>query len=253
LTIKEELRAKIVSMHAQGIGRNRIAFETGVSSASVTNIIRKIKIKKKEIATSIVNGISTTQEEMLREVDFSDMPYPENFPNSNIGPIVNVNSIVEAQEDVEKEEGRKNNQPKQSFSNVANPPNIIDIGMDWDDPELYQRRLFKEIMNDKRERREELQRIEQVADLLPLARELKNSGITVEMLLSYISLVNEEAAVENIDIRTAAINLARDLEDYKQTISDMKAEGIGLSDLTKLAHRKLDDDYASNLIWGANN
>jgi hypothetical protein len=59
-------------------------------------------------------------------------------------------------------------------------------------------------------------------------------------------------SVENVDIKTAAINLARDLEDYKQAMSDLKAEGLRIRDLTKLAERKMDDDYANNLIWGDN-
>jgi hypothetical protein len=70
-------------------------------------------------------------------------------------------------------------------------------------------------------------------------------------LLSYMSIVNEKAAVENIDTRTAAIYLARDLGDYKQTILDLKAEGMGLEDLTKLVQRKMNDDYSS-FIWGGN-
>jgi hypothetical protein len=67
------------------------------------------------------------------------------------------------------------------------------------------------------------------------------------MLLPYISLIQEKAALENVDTKTAAINLAHDLEDYKQAMLDLKAEGMGLEDL---AQRKLDDDYFS---WGDNN
>jgi hypothetical protein len=33
-------------------------------------------------------------------------------------------------------------------------------------------------------------------------------------------------------------------------MSDLKAEGLRIRDLTKLAERKMDDDYANNLIWG---
>jgi hypothetical protein len=40
--------------------------------------------------------------------------------------------------------------------------------------------------------------------------------------------------------------------DYKQTMLDLKAEGLQLADLSKLVQRKMDDDYTSNLIWGNN-
>ncbi len=83
--------------------------------------------------------------------------------------------------------------------------------------------------------------------MIPSARELRNFGATLEMLLPYISLIQEKAALENVDTKTAAINLAHDLEDYKQAMLDLKAEGMGLEDL---AQRKLDDDYFS---WGDNN
>jgi hypothetical protein len=210
---------------------------------------------------------------MLKEVDFSDTPYPESYPNPNIEPAVNITStVVKDQEDTEKEEGRETSQHRTSLSTVEDSEPMI-LDMDWDSPELYQKRLFREIMNDKRKRREEFQRIEQgrreieqgrqelniresrLADdesLIPYAREMRNHKITVEMLLPYLSLIHEKASLENIDIRTAAINLARDLEDYKQTMLDLKAEGLQLADLSKLVQRKMDDDYASNLIWGDN-
>jgi hypothetical protein len=212
-----------------------VLYETGPITDSNTSILNE---------TGLVSNI---------EVDFSDTPYPESYPNPNIEAVNITSTVVKPQEDAEKEEGGKNNQLKQSatLSITTDSESVIDIGMDWDDPTLWERRLFRAIMNDRGKRREELQRIEQVADLLPLARQLKNSGITVEMLLSYTSLVNEKAAVENIDTRTAAIYLARDLGDYKQTILDLKAEGMGLEDLTKLVQRKMNDDYSS-FIWGGN-
>jgi hypothetical protein len=263
MTIKEEVRMKVITMHGEGIGRNRIAFQTGVSAASVTNILREIKNKD----TTAIDSSQT-------QIDFSDTSYPESYPN--IGPIVNVQSInVESKNataEKAEERGIKHLQPRSTLSNVADT-SIIDLGMDWDDPAIWERRLFKEIVKEKRKRHEEFQRIEQeraqinqqiydlkirearLADyesLIPSARELRNNNISVELLFPYISLINEKAALENTDVRTAAINLARELEDYKQTMSDLKAEGIGIQDLAKLAERKLDDDYASNLIWGGN-
>jgi DNA-binding transcriptional regulator LsrR (DeoR family) len=67
LTIKQEVRAKVISLFKDGIGRNRIAFETGVSAASVTNILREIKNK----------DITTIDSSQTQEIDFS---YQENYP-----------------------------------------------------------------------------------------------------------------------------------------------------------------------------
>jgi hypothetical protein len=244
-----------------------------LTSASVTNILREIK--KKDVVAPIngtaqekdvIVGTSPQVQEEEKEIDFSDTPYPDNYPNPNIEPAVNVKSVVKAQEDAEKTEGRETGQHR-TLSTTADSEPIIDIRMDWNDPELYQRRLFRAIIEDRRERREEFQRAisqrsqelnireSRLADyesLIPSARELRNHGVTIEMLLPYLSLIQDKAAVENVDIKTAAINLARDLEDYKQAMSDLKAEGLRIRDLTKLAERKMDDDYANNLIWGDN-
>ena len=38
--------------------------------------------------------------------------------------------------------------------------------------------------------------------LIPSARELRNCGITLELILPYLSVINEKAVAENIDIKT---------------------------------------------------
>jgi hypothetical protein len=294
LTLSQQVQQLILEQIAEGKHYRDISKNLGVSIGAITNLKRKGQrtkpiinsvsvptvITPKTRVVSLVTNPEPKLEESaavlyetwpitdsntsilnetglvsnIEEVDFSDTPYPESYPNPNIEAVNITSTVVKTQEDAEKEEGGKNNQLKQSatLSITTDSESVIDIGMDWDDPTLWERRLFRALMNDRGKRREELQRIEQVADLLPLARQLKNSGITVEMLLSYMSIVNEKAAVENIDTRTAAIYLARDLGDYKQTILDLKAEGLQLADLSKLVQRKMDDDYASNLIWGDN-
>jgi hypothetical protein len=154
MTIKEEVRTKIITMHGEGIGRNRIAFETGVSAASVTNILREIKNKD-------ITAIDSSQ---TQEIDFSDTSYPESYPNPNIEPQINVKSVVKGQNETAEKEVRDFKEDQQSTSlSIVKDTSItnIDLGMDWDDPSLWQRRLFKEIVEEKRKRREEFQRIEQ--------------------------------------------------------------------------------------------
>ena len=52
--------------------------------------------------------------------------------------------------------------------------------------------------------------------LIPSARELRNCGITLELILPYLSAINEKAVAENIDLKTAANNLVYDIREYRQ-------------------------------------
>jgi len=50
--------------------------------------------------------------------------------------------------------------------------------------------------------------------LIPSARELRNCGISLELILPYLSAINEKALAEVIDIKTAANNLV--IQEYRQ-------------------------------------
>ena len=52
--------------------------------------------------------------------------------------------------------------------------------------------------------------------LIPSARELRNCGITLGLILPYLSAINEKAVAENIDLKTSANNLVNDIREYRQ-------------------------------------
>jgi hypothetical protein len=52
--------------------------------------------------------------------------------------------------------------------------------------------------------------------LIPSARELRNCGISLELILPYLSAINEKAVAENIDLKTSANNLVYDIREYRQ-------------------------------------
>ena len=52
--------------------------------------------------------------------------------------------------------------------------------------------------------------------LIPSARELRNCGITLELILPYLSAINEKAVAEKIDLKTSANNLVYDIREYRQ-------------------------------------
>ena len=52
--------------------------------------------------------------------------------------------------------------------------------------------------------------------LIPSARELRNCGITLELIHPYLSAINEKAVAENMDLKTAANNLVYDIQGYRQ-------------------------------------
>jgi hypothetical protein len=52
--------------------------------------------------------------------------------------------------------------------------------------------------------------------LIPSARELRNCGISLELILPYLSAINEKAVAENIDLKTASNNLVYDIREYRQ-------------------------------------
>ena len=126
-------------------------------------------------------------------------------------------------------------QPRTRFplSDPENPP----VDQDWDPDESYQTRFWNRILIERRRRQEELllidqqrqelnierQQIAQIRSiidhqkydlevrqnkmieyesLIPSARELRNCGITLELILPYLSVINEKAVAENIDIKT---------------------------------------------------
>ena len=45
---------------------------------------------------------------------------------------------------------------------------------------------------------------------------MRNCGISLELILPYLSAINEKAVAEKIDLKTAANNLVYDIREYRQ-------------------------------------
>jgi alcohol dehydrogenase class IV len=52
--------------------------------------------------------------------------------------------------------------------------------------------------------------------LIPSVRELQGCGITLALILPYITAINEKAVADNIDLKTSANNLVNDIKEYRE-------------------------------------
>src|SRR5262249_37147625 len=177
----------------------------------------------------------------------------EPFPSEDLETEMSKQAInqdnVDSQNGAPEEEERGFEQPR-PLSSLSDPENSS-IDQDWNPDESYQTRFWNRIMNERRRRQEELLLIEQqrqelnierqqiaqirgIIDqqkydlevrqkkmieydsLIPSARELRNCGITLELILLYLSAINEKAVAENIDLKTSANNLVYDIREYRQ-------------------------------------
>jgi len=180
------------------------------------------------------------------DIDFSDTPanpelfyYPEisgdplGAPNQQIsGP-----RRLQISDDSDYDYVITEREFKQGSSLQDTDDTSIDLGVDFDSPEVFERRLMREIFNDKKERarHQELmelktQRLEQIKSdivkqndelkdrqaklkeiepLLPSVRELQNAGITFNILFPYISLCHVKAVEQNVDLKTAAYTVSQ--------------------------------------------
>jgi hypothetical protein len=176
----------------------------------------------------------------------------EPFPSEDLETEMSKQAIN--QDDVnshlapeEKERGFEQPRPWSPLPDSENPP----VDQDWNPDESYQTRFWNRIMIERRRRQEELLLIEQqrqelnierqqiaqirsiidqqkydlevrqnkmieYESLIPSARELRNCGISLELILPYLSAINEKAVGENIDLKTAANNLVNDIQEYRQ-------------------------------------
>jgi hypothetical protein len=188
------------------------------------------------------------------ELDFSDNPYPESYPNPdshvdnmqvNIESDIDDKYVIEETEEIE-EASEESNQPQPS---IRNSENQSTLGIDWDSEENHQRRFWARVMDEKRERRQELQLIERrqqeldeqkrqienirqdlearenklrsVEDLIPSSKYLKDIGIGFDQALVWVDCVKEVAQKERIDERTAAWKSADILRSFKE-LSDLE-------------------------------
>lgn len=135
--------------------------------------------------------------------------------------------------------------------------------IDYDSSEVWERRLFRTVIYDKVERQKQLQILEQqkrelqekeqqmvfwnndlkareaklneklneIKPLLPSILELQRAGVTFDLIMAYLTAINEMAALENIDVKTAAYNM---IKEYRQFGTLRKAIQEGERYLSKL-------------------
>ena len=75
-------------------------------------------------------------------------------------------------------------------------------------------------------------RILESESFLPLARQLQEMKLALEDALPWIETILEKAEAENVDIRTAAINVAQELRLYRQSGGIQKQIERGNQELT---------------------
>jgi hypothetical protein len=106
MTIKAELRTKVIELAHQKKGRNEIAYELNLSQGSVSNILREWREGKDQTINAINSTISTgilldtdagseiekavSSNSPEPDADFSDIPYQENYPG-----LVNLETELE--------------------------------------------------------------------------------------------------------------------------------------------------------------
>ncbi len=236
------------SSNAQlGVGKSTTSYNvvTPKNGGSLSHLLVNMTDSPIEPTLSITNSVTPTNSE---ELDFSDNPYPESYPNAdshvdnmqvNIESDIDDKYVIKETEEIE-EASEESNQPQ---SSIRNSENQSTLGIDWDLEENHQRRFWARVMDEKRERRQELQLIERrqqevdeqksqmenirqdlearenklrsVEDLIPSAKYLKDNGIGFDQALVWIDCIKEVAQKEWIDERTAAWKLADMLRSFK--------------------------------------
>src|SRR5215831_7003092 len=182
-------------------------------------------------------------------------PFPSEDLETEMSKQVNTETNAINQDHVDsqnaapeqEERGFEHPPSKPSLPDSENPP----VDQDWNPDESYQTRFWNRIMIERRRRQAEILLIEQqrqelnierqqiaqirsiidqqkydlevrqnkmieYQSLIPSARELRNCGITLELILPYLSAINEKALAEVIDLKTAANNLVNEIQEYRQ-------------------------------------
>jgi len=186
---------------------------------------------------------------MFSSRDFIKDPETEIQVNIESDANTRKDQDVATQDETTEEEEFEQPQPQSTLPDSENP--LVAVAIDWDSDQNWQTRFWARIMDERRQRQQELlllgqkrqeleierQQIAQIRSnidqqkrelevrqnkmidyesLIPPARELRNCGITLELILPYLSAINEKAVAENIDLKTSANNLVNDIQEYRQ-------------------------------------
>jgi len=157
-------------------------------------------------------------------IDFSDIPYPDPYPNPNIDHDATINQNVPQQDDTTEEEGLEQSQVKpplrmpqdQSKSESDLEPEEEPLLIpDCDPDESHETILWKRIMAEKDQhqreyriiQRRQLSRLQdrereleiresKLVEYEQSVKELKAYGITSEVLRQYLNMVEEKVIAE---------------------------------------------------------
>ena len=217
-------------------------------------------------------------------------------------PSYNNNYVTEVTQI--KETPEEPHQPRSSTSDIENKS----VGLlDWDSEENYQSRFIRRVLQEKKnikiekdtlqlhwrrffdekkllERREKelseaeadlAQRISQVKDLISPAAALKQMGFNFSLANSWITCVSQMAQSKGLDMRSAAWELAKELENWQlycnlqktiqqqkqqlsllnMTLEDQKAAIATLVNLQKMGMSEIEISRLVKLVngWGKRN
>jgi hypothetical protein len=224
-----------------------------------------IQISEKEYKQ--IDPVNPAQE----EVDFSDTAVdPQIFINPEILddpldrpsiyspnqsrrleiPADNYNYYDITQNETIEETSEETHQSWIAASDTENSERDINLGIDFDSPEVFERRLMREIFNDKKERarhfqlmelemqrlQEERQQLEQikadiekqnndlkarqekfkdVESLIPSLKEIQRWGVTFDVIFSYVLLCHYKSVELNVDLRTATHNVSQIIQGVR--------------------------------------
>jgi hypothetical protein len=202
--------------------------------------------------------------------------YPNSAPESRrveIPETTTIDHVTKETEEVE-EASEESNQSRPSVSAPENTSRSVAtensaVGIDWDSEESWDRRFVRIITNDRKERQQEFQlleeqrdflaierhnldqisqhidrrendlrmreaKIKEVEDLIPSAKELRSAGITFKTLIPYIMACHERSVMLNVDLKTAAYDIIDIIRAYQDLTSLHNAAEIAKQQIANL-------------------
>lgn len=258
-------------------------------------------------STQRIHQIGPANMALEEDIDFSDTAVnPEIFSNPEISgdPLDASNqqiseprrlqisddsdyNYVITQDAAVQEEKREFRKPK-STPLPDTQDKSIDLGMDWDSEDLWERKVVRMVLEDKKERARhqqlmelKTQRLEQIKSdiekqndelkdrqaklkeiepLLPSVRELQNAGITFNILFPYISLCHIKSVEQNTAYTVSqivrgvrdidALNAAAELAKNQISAIDTLAAGkqAALTTIMNLQLRGFSDKDIAELV-----
>jgi hypothetical protein len=222
--ISSAIKERVIELYLEGKGRNEIAqtlnlSHVRISQGSVSNILRTYKANTDQASTKATcpcpSQLQTSPTSMKGEVQIrlSEGPAPSQEPLS-----------------IEDEKGKGPEEPIIPATEVQD--------------ESFMDLVFEQVMESKKQRRDELLLIEQkkkeleqqrmqvdrarydleirevklleAEPLIPIARQLQDLGTDINHFLPWVETIHEKAEAEKTNLIAAAYSLAQDLRLYRQ-------------------------------------